>query len=187
MQDLSLHILDVVENSITAGAKNIEISVSEDLAKDLLSIEIRDDGKGMDQEFAERVLDPFVTTRKERKVGLGLSLFAETARMSNGHLSIRSDAQGGTRVKALFQHSHIDRKPLGDLGSTLTTLIAGNPRIDFVYCHVKDGMKFFLDSKELKAQLKSQSLASSEGRKAVREKLNGLKCILGGQHEHSRC
>lgn len=171
MQDLSLHILDIVENSITAGAKNIEIRITENLAKDLLTIEITDDGKGMDKEFAEKVADPFLTTRIERKVGLGLSLFAEAARMSNGHLTIRSEAPGGTKTKAIFQHSHIDRKPLGNPSETLMTLIVGNPEIDFLYCHTKDGMKFSLDSRELKAQLKSQSISSSEGLKVLKDKL----------------
>jgi hypothetical protein len=141
------------------------------LEKDLLTIEINDDGGGMDEEFAEKAVDPFVTTRTERKVGLGLSLFAEAARMSNGHLTIQSNIERGTRIKAFFQHSHIDRKPLGDLGKTLRTLIASNPQIDFVYCHTKDKMKFSLDTKELKAQLKSQSLASSKGLKILRDKL----------------
>lgn len=171
MQDLSLHILDVVENSITAGAKNIEISISEDFDQDLLSIEIADDGKGMDKDFAQTATDPFVTTRTERKVGLGLSLFAEAARMSNGHLSIGPNARGGTRVRAVFQHSHIDRKPLGDLGSTLLTLIAGNPEINVVYCHSKDGMEFVLNSAELKAQLQSKCFASSEGLQALKREL----------------
>ncbi|MDZ7303536.1 MAG: ATP-binding protein [candidate division KSB1 bacterium] len=169
MQDLSLHILDIVENSICAGAKNIEISVTEDLKKDLLIIEITDDGKGMDKEFAEKALDPFVTTRTERKVGLGLSLFAEAARMSSGYLEIRSNPQKGTKVQATFQHSHIDRKPLGDVGSTLLTLIAGNPQIDFIYCHIKNGMSFRLDSREIKAQLQDNDLASPEGLKVLRK------------------
>ncbi len=171
MQDLSLHILDVVENSITAGARNIEIIVSEDAGKDLLTIEISDDGKGMDEEFVQKVLDPFITTRTERRVGLGLSLFAESARMSNGHLRIRSNKLGGTKITALFQHSHIDRRPMGDLGSTLMTLIAGNPQIDFVYRHTRDGRRFELDSKELKERLPNKSLASTEGLKLLRKEL----------------
>jgi DNA mismatch repair ATPase MutL len=172
MQDLSLHILDVVENSITAGAKNIRIGIREDLQNDLLIIEISDDGKGMDPEFAAKVLDPFVTTRRERRVGLGLSLLAEAARISNGHLTIASDIKGGTRVKAIFQHSHLDRKPLGDVGSTLKTLMAANPEIDFVYSHTKNARKFSVNTKDLKAQLKRQSLTSPDGLKILRNKLN---------------
>lgn len=171
MQDLSLHILDIVENSINAGAKNIEIHVIEDLKEDLLTIEINDDGKGMNSAMAKQATDPFVTTRTERKVGLGLSLLSEAARMSNGRLTIRSQAQKGTKIKAELQHSHIDRQPLGNMSETLMTLIVGNPEIDFVYYHEKNAKKFSLDSKELKAQAKSQSLSSPEFLRVMRNKL----------------
>lgn len=154
MQDLSLHILDIAENSIKADAKIIEIKVTEDFKKDLLVIEIADDGKGMDREFAEKATDPFVTTRTERRVGLGLSLFAQAARRSNGNLTIRSDPRSGTRIKATFQHSHIDRQPLGDIGQTLITLVMGNPEIDLIYKHKKNTHDYCLDTRRLKAELK---------------------------------
>jgi anti-sigma regulatory factor (Ser/Thr protein kinase) len=153
LQDLSLHILDIVENSIKADAKTIEIQVTEDFKKDLLVIEIADDGKGMDRAFAEKATDPFVTTRTERRVGLGLSLFAEAARMSNGDLTIRSSPRGGTRIKATFQHSHIDRQPMGDIGQTLLTLVMGNPEIDLIYRHKKNKHHYCLDTRRLRAEL----------------------------------
>jgi anti-sigma regulatory factor (Ser/Thr protein kinase) len=154
LQDLSLHILDIAENSIKADAKTIEIRITENLKKDLLIIEITDDGKGMDRAFAEKATDPFMTTRTERRVGLGLSLFAEAARRSNGDLTIRSNPGGGTRIEATFQHSHIDRQPLGDIGQTIITIVMGNPEIDLMYRHKKNRHSYFLDTRKLRAELK---------------------------------
>ena len=146
MQDFSLHILDLAENSITAGARRIGIMIDEDSSKDLLSIEIRDDGKGMSREMVKVVLDPFVTTRTTRKVGLGLSLFAQAARECNGGVVIDSEPGRGTMLKGTFQASHIDRKPWGSMVETLITLIAGNPGISFYYHHCKDGRAYSLDT-----------------------------------------
>jgi len=133
MQDLSLHILDVAENATQAGATLIEIDISEDTDKDLLEISIQDNGKGMDAEMLRHVTDPFVTTRTTRRVGMGLPLLQQAARETGGDLRITSEQGKGTRVVATFHKSHIDRRPLGDMGATLTTLIMGNPYRDFVY------------------------------------------------------
>jgi len=133
MQDLSLHILDIAENATQAGATLIEIDISEDTDKDLLEISIRDNGKGMDAEMLKHATDPFVTTRTTRRVGMGLPLLQQAARETGGDLRITSESGKGTRVVATFQESHIDRRPLGDMGATLTTLIMGNPDRDFVY------------------------------------------------------
>jgi K+-sensing histidine kinase KdpD len=150
LEDLSLHILDIAENSIAANASRIEIKVIEDVKNDSLTIEITDNGKGMDEETVKHVLDPFFTTRTTRRVGLGLPFLAQAARESGGDIEIKSSPGRGTKVKATFQYSHIDRKPLGDLEGTLTTLIAGNPRIDFVYEHQKGKKRIHLDTRELK-------------------------------------
>lgn len=152
MEDLSLHILDIVENSIEAKASRVEIKVIEDMRKDLLTIEIKDNGQGMDEKTLKRVFDPFYTTRTARKVGLGLALFVQATRESGGDIEIKSKIGKGTRVKATFQYSHIDRKPLGDIEKTLTTLIAGNPEVDFVYEHQRGNQKFCLDTKEMKVK-----------------------------------
>lgn len=183
MQDLSLHILDIAENSITAGAKNIEIKVIEDFKKDLLIIEIADDGKGMDPEVLTQATDPFVSTRKERRVGLGLSLFEQAARMSNGDLTIRSDPQGGTRVRATFQHSHIDRKPLGDIGQTIITLVMGSPEIDLVYRHKKSKYEYCFDTRTIKAQLEDASTNIPEWIRVVEENLKDMQKKLMGVQE----
>jgi len=182
MEDLSLHILDVVDNSIDAGAQKVEIKIYEDLKKDLLEIEIIDDGKGMGEGMVKKALDPFFTTKTVRKVGLGLSLFREAARMANGDLSIRSEAGRGTRVKAAFQHSHIDRKPLGDIGQTMITLVMGNPEIDLVYIHKKNGNKCCFDTIKLKTQLKGKSINSPDGMRIFKENLKKMqKKLIGGK------
>ena len=129
MEDLSLHILDVVENSIAASASRIEILIVEDTQQDLLSLEINDNGKGMDAEARKRALDPFFTSRTTRRVGLGLPLLAQAARESGGNLQIVSESGQGTSVKAVFQLSHPNRKPLGDVAQTLRTILSGRPEL----------------------------------------------------------
>ena len=153
MQDFSLHILDLAENSITAGAKRIEIRIDEDSSKDLLTIEIADDGRGMSREMASRALDPFVTTRTTRKVGLGLSLFAQAARACKGEVSIDSEPGRGTKLTGTFQASHIDRKPWGNMVDTLITLIAGNPGISFYYQHRRDDHSYSIDTEVISKEL----------------------------------
>ena len=157
MEDLSLHILDIVENSIRAKASRIEIEVVEDIGKDLLTIEIKDNGQGIDEETIKKVLDPFYTTRTTRKVGLGLPLLSQAAKESGGDVEIESKVGRGTRVKATFVYSHIDRKPLGNIETTLTTLIAGNPEVDFIYEHKKDELEYRLDTKEIRARIEKRA------------------------------
>jgi len=162
MQELSLHILDVAENGIIAGADLIEIVVREDTKEDSLDITIRDNGRGMEPEFLAKVLDPFVTTRTTRSVGLGLSLFQQTAQAAEGDLSIESTPGRGTRVRVSMRHGHIDRKPLGDMAGTITTLIEGNPLVDFVYSHWKDEKDYLLDTREIRAELEEVPLNNPE-------------------------
>lgn len=150
MEDLSLHILDIIENSIEAEASVIRIRVIEDMKRDLLTIEMKDNGCGMDKEAIKRAVDPFYTTRTTKRVGLGLSLLAQATRESDGNIEIKSKVGQGTTIKATFQYSHIDRKPLGDIKETLSTLIAGNPGVDFVYEHLRDNVKFKLDTREIR-------------------------------------
>ena len=149
MEDLSLHILDVVENSIEANASRIEIKIIEMKSKDLLAVEIKDNGRGMKKETVDRVLDPFYTTRTTRRVGMGLSLLAQAAKESNGDFEIYSKVGVGTEVKATFQYSHIDRKPIGDMKNTLITLIVSHPEINFIYEHKDEEEKYILDSNEI--------------------------------------
>ena len=149
MEDLSLHILDVVENSIEANASKIEIKIAEKIKEDLLIIEIKDNGRGMNEETMQKVLDPFYTTRTTRRVGMGLSLLAQAAKESNGDFEINSKAGEGTKIKAVFQYSHIDRKPIGDIKNTLITLMVSHPEINFIYEHQDNDESFILDSNEI--------------------------------------
>ena len=175
MEDLSLHILDIVETSIDAGAKRIQIEICEDLKHDLLSIEIRDDGKGMDEETVKKALNPFFTTKTVRKVGLGLSLFREAARQANGDLVIQSKVGRGTRLKATFQHSHIDRKPLGDMAKTMMTLIIGHPEIGFKYLHRRDDRKYELDTEKFKVKDDLSSLGAVELMNLIKKNLQEMQ------------
>ncbi|MCD4818773.1 MAG: ATP-binding protein [Candidatus Cloacimonetes bacterium] len=149
MEDLSLHILDVVENSIAANASKIEIKIVEKISKDILIIEIKDNGRGMNEETMNNVLDPFYTTRTTRRVGMGLSLLAQAAEESNGDFEINSKIGIGTEVKASFQFSHIDRKPIGDMKSTIVTLMISHPEINFIYEHEDEESSYVLDSNDI--------------------------------------
>jgi signal transduction histidine kinase len=139
MEDLSLHILDIVENSLAAAAGEITIRIDEETARDRLSLEIRDNGKGMDEEMRRKVLDPFFTTRSTRRVGLGLPLLAQAARDSGGTFEVESAPGQGTTVRAVFQLSHPDRKPLGDIPATLGTILAGMPNLGLRFEYKRDG------------------------------------------------
>ena len=171
MEDLSLHILDIVENSVAARADKIEIRISEDKKNDLLSVEVIDNGTGMDKETAEKALDPFYTSKTVRRFGLGLPLLSEAAKAANGKLSIKSKKDEGTKIKADFQYSHIDRKPLGDIGQTIITLVIGNPEIDIIYLHKKNSRKYILDTRKIKAQLKETPINSPDGIRMIKEDL----------------
>ena len=158
MRELSLHILDIVENGITAGADCIHIEVNESRTDDKLTIIIRDNGRGISSEKLARITDPFVTSRTTRRVGLGLSLLAAAAERCDGKMAVRAGNAGGTEVTVAFQYSHIDRAPMGDMASTLSTLMMGNPQIDFVYKHAVDNNEFSLDTRELKNDLGVKTL-----------------------------
>lgn len=135
MQDFSLHILDLMENSFEAGAKTIRVYINENINDDLLEIILEDDGRGMSQDLCQRVLDPFYTTKKVRRVGLGLPLFADRARETEGTISIDSRLGKGTKINGTFSWSHWDRPPLGDLLTTIIVFIQGHPDLDVIYQH----------------------------------------------------
>ena len=153
MKELSLHILDIVQNSLGAKAMLIKIDLVEDLKKDLLLISIDDNGVGMDESVAKSVLDPFYTTRTTRKVGLGLPLLAQAAKGCGGDIDIQTKKGKGTIIKASFGLSHIDRAPIGSMSDTMVTLIALNPEVDFVYRHCIADKEFILDTRIIKNTL----------------------------------
>ena len=160
MEDLSLHILDIAENATAAGAHLVKIIIEQDTERDRLQIIIRDNGRGMDREMLEKAEDPFFTTRTTRRVGLGLSMLRQATREAGGDFFITSKPGQGTEVKATFQASHLDRKPLGDMGSTLVSLILGNPDMDFVYESNFNGEETTLDTRMIKAELDDATTVS---------------------------
>ena len=175
MEDLSLHILDIVENSVAASADTIEIKITEDIEGDLLSVEVIDNGIGMDDETKKKVLDPFYTSKTVRRFGLGLSLLSEAAKAANGFLSITSKKGEGTKIRADFQYSHIDRKPLGDISQTIFTLIMGSPETDFVYIYKKNTHIYTFNTKKIKAQLGDRPINSLDGMRKIREELKKIQ------------
>lgn len=150
MKDLSLHILDIVQNSTRANATLVEIIVEEDAQKNLMSITIKDNGKGMSPDMVKQVEDPFVTSRTTRKVGLGIPLFKQSAAQSGGELHISSEVGIGTTVVATFKMDNIDTPPWGDLPGVISIISSGNPALDFVYDHSYNGSHYTFDTREVK-------------------------------------
>ncbi|HWQ05934.1 MAG TPA: ATP-binding protein [Feifaniaceae bacterium] len=157
MKELSLNILDIAQNSVKAGATRIEISLEH--SGPWLTIAISDDGSGMSPEFAAAAADPFTTTRTTRKVGMGLPLFKLAAEQTGGTFSIESHQAAfegdrhGTTVRAVFDTSHVDCEPLGDVASTVTTLIQGSPEIELVYRYRSEAGQKLLSTEEMRQML----------------------------------
>jgi len=139
MREITLHLLDLAENSVSAGAQTVIITVCEDLLADQLTASIEDNGRGMDAETVRRVTDPFYTSRTTRKVGLGIPLLKGAAEECNGGLTIASTPGAGTRVEVIFQHSHIDRMPLGNLSGTFLGLTVGHPDTHWIFRYTARG------------------------------------------------
>ncbi len=138
MEDLSLHVLDIVENALSASADRVRILIHEDTGTDQMLLEIEDNGRGMDAEWCQRALDPFFTTKTTRRVGLGLPLLAQAARESGGALELISEPGRGTTVRAVFQLSHPDRKPLGDIAETLRMILGSRPDVGLRFDYTRD-------------------------------------------------
>ena len=161
MRELSMHVLDLAQNCISAGASLVDIEIAADTAADKLTIVISDNGRGMSAEFVAKVVDPFTTTRTTRRVGLGIPMFAEAAKACGGELSVESKLGSGTRIEALFRLSHIDRVPVGDMAATMVSLIAANPEMDFRYVRKVDDEEFVLDTRDMREQLGDVGLSES--------------------------
>lgn len=153
MKELSLHILDIVQNSIRAEADRIGISIVEDTAADRFTLSVEDNGKGMTVEQVTKAIDPFFTTRTTRRVGLGLSLLKAATERCTGEFKVTSTPGRGTKVTAVFQRSHWDRAPLGDMAATMITLVASNPELDFSYSHRVDEREYSFDTAEVRKVL----------------------------------
>ena len=169
MLELALHILDIVENSVRAGANLIRILVMENRSKDLFLMRITDNGRGMSPQERERALDPFYTTKKVRRVGLGLPMLSDAADRTGGKMTLRSKPGTGTVVEAVFGLSHIDRQPMGNIVSTLITIIVGNAGIDLLYRHEVDGRTYLLDTRDIKKALEDVPLNHPEVTGFLRE------------------
>ena len=159
MREIALHLLDIVENSISAQAKMIIIRVEEDHTADRLHISIEDDGRGMDAEMVAKVADPFVTSRTTRKVGLGIPLLKAAAEACEGGLDIQSELGKGTCVTVTFKLSHIDRMPLGHLASTLLILLVGTPEVHWLFHYRVDDQIFSFDDQPVKETLEGIPLS----------------------------
>lgn len=169
MPEISLNILDVAQNSVSAKASLIKISIIADTVSDTLTVSIEDNGCGMNEEQVKRVTDPFYTTRKTRKVGLGVPFFKLAAESSGGSFDINSVEGKGTVVTAVFGFSNIDRMPLGDINGTIHTLIRYNTDIDFVYRYQVNDKSFELDTREFKKILGDVKLDSYEVSEYIKE------------------
>lgn len=166
-----MHILDIAENSITAGAKRIEVAVAEDSANDTFTVRVEDDGRGIDME--KKSNDPYYTTKeKKKKFGLGIPFLRQAAEMCDGSFNIGPRSQGGTSVTAKFRLSHIDRMPLGDIGATMSALVCGNPDADFAFAYDKDGHAYRFDTAELRRELDGLPLSTPQVLKYIKDELN---------------
>ena len=174
-----MHILDIVENSVTAGATSVSILVDENKEKEVLVIEIRDNGMGMDEAMRRKALDPFVTTKSAKSVGMGLSLFSEAARRCGGEMTIDSKAGKGTAIRATFGLNHVDRQPMGGMVETMITLVVGNPDVEFHYQYVRDGEGFSWSTGMIEERFGDISRSSPEVldfiRTTMKERFEGLK------------
>ncbi len=178
MLELALHILDIVENSVRAGATRVRIVIREITAKDLFLMRITDNGSGMTPEDRQRALDPFYTTKKVRRVGLGLPMLSDATERTGGRMTLRSKPGTGTVVEAEFGLSHLDRQPMGDIASTLIAIVVGTPGSDFTYRHEVDGRTYLLDTREIKRELEDVPLSHPEVTRFLREHITeGLSAI----------
>ncbi len=161
MKELSLHLLDIAQNSVTAGATELELSLVEHGG--VLTMTVADNGKGMTAEFLANVMDPFTTTRTTRKVGMGIPLFRMAAELTGGTLTIQSAPGVGTTTSATFHTNHIDCPPMGDLAGTLALFLQGAPEaMETRFFHETDRGRFELDTRELRSLLEGVPLSTPE-------------------------
>jgi len=162
VKDISYHILDIVQNSLHAGATSVSVVLTENTDNSKLTLEISDNGCGMTAEKLKKVIDPFFTTSVTKKVGLGLPLLKQNAELTGGNFSIESAENKGTMVTAVFHNNHIDMIPMGDLAITFKALIAANPEINFIYRHTMHNQSFTLNTEEVRYELEDVKLNTPE-------------------------
>ncbi|MBR1991849.1 MAG: sensor histidine kinase [Bacteroidales bacterium] len=162
MKDLSMHIMDILQNSTRAGATEVTLEVLEDAAADTLTIRFIDNGCGMDAETVQKVINPFFTTRTTRKVGLGLPLLKQNTEQTGGSLDIQSEKGKGTTVTAVFGLTHLDRPPMGDLAGTVVLTASAYPDIRFIFHYQNDKVDYVFDTKEVNEALDGISIQEPE-------------------------
>lgn len=172
MRELTLHLLDIAENGVSAGAQNITLTIVEDLRTDRLKLAVEDDGRGMDVAMVEQVTNPFITTRTTRKVGLGIPLLKLAAEMCEGGLTVASTPNVGTKITAEFRRSHIDRMPLGDVPNTMLSLLVGWPQVHWMLIYRVDAEEFVFDDAPIKEVLGDLPLSDPEVLSFLRGALN---------------
>jgi hypothetical protein len=179
MKELSLHILDITQNSIRAQAQLVNLVIVESLANNELTITIEDNGCGIPADMLHHITDPFVTTRTTRKVGLGLSLFKAAAEACGGYFEISSTPGIGTKVVASFRRDHIDRVPLGNMADTILTMVMSFGETDLNYEHNFNNQLFVFNTREIKETLEVESLNEPEILNWIRESVaEGLEEIM---------
>jgi len=178
MKEIVDHIIDIVNNSISAGAHNIIIDIHESITNDYLQLSIIDDGIGIDEDTLKKITDPFFTTKKDKKVGLGISLLKYHAELADGSFEIKSKKNKGTEIIASFKMSHIDRQPMGDIASAIILLITSHPQIHFIYKHKTDFGTFTLDTIEIKDiinDISTNNIMRSSLKEYIEENLKQIK------------
>ncbi len=180
MEELSLHLLDLIQNSVKAGASLIEIIITEKAG--LLTIELNDNGCGMSEEFLQRVESPFTTTRTTRKVGLGIPLFKQAALMAGGDFGIISRQGEGTRIKSSFEINNIDRAPMGDLAGTILGQVLSTPVTpDYRLLYAVEDASFEFDTREIRRQLEGVPLDAPDVIAWMKDYLEeGIRELNGG-------
>ncbi len=169
MKDLSLHVMDILQNSTRAGATKIELNIVENTDEDTYSLQFIDNGCGMDEETVQKVIDPFFTTRTVRKVGLGLPLIKQNAERTGGSFQIKSELGKGTIVNVIFSHKNIDRPTLGDIAGTIVLTASAYPDVRFIYKHQKNGKEYIFDTDEVNEALDGISIQDPEIIQYLRE------------------
>ena len=162
MKDLSMHIMDILQNSTRAGASEVTLEVLEDVAADTLTIRFIDNGCGMDAETVQKVINPFFTTRTTRKVGLGLPLLKQNTEQTGGSLDIQSEKGKGTTVTAVFGRTHLDRPPMGDLAGTVVLTASAYPDIRFIFHYHNGETDYVFDTVEVNEALDGISIQEPE-------------------------
>ncbi|NLP36582.1 MAG: ATP-binding protein [Firmicutes bacterium] len=188
MRDISLHLLDILQNSISAKATEITVHIGAIPSQDLLYLKVTDNGVGMEKELLRRVVDPFVTTRKTRPIGLGLPLLKEAAKRSGGDLVITSSKGRGTKVKATFGLTHIDRPPLGNIADTVVVVVTAHPDLELEVSFSNQTASQKLKLAEIRKHLGNVPLNEAEVLNWIKDYLKqSQKAIFGGVLDEVNC